>query len=105
MFSKKWLGCIAGLAAMTAAQSASAYVQCNNFKVESILSTENGTIHIFWVGGLMSSIAKTDDDQKATLALATTALALDLPVSVRFDDGASCTGNSQLITGFQLNRL
>ena len=103
---------------MIAAQGASAYVECDPVKVTSVMATDNGSIYISWVNLVtsatgMGGIAPTtttggatvpNNDYKNVMALATTALSLDLPVTIRLANGSSCTAALQPITGLQLNR-
>jgi len=103
MFSRKWLTCIAGVAGLIATQSASAYVECSPLRVATIM-TADGSTYIYWTNGGMGSLSNTGYDRQAILGLATTALTLELTVTVRLADGSSCTGSTQSIVGFALNR-
>jgi hypothetical protein len=92
--------CVDGLAV---SQGAGAVVECIR-TVESVFSTDDGMLYIFWVEGGMGKIGPSDVDQRSTLALATTALVAEKSVLVRYADGATCSDVFRAIEGFQLNR-
>lgn len=83
--------------------SANAYITCTR-TVDSIFSTDDGTLYIYWVEGGMGRIGVNDPDHKATLALATTALSLGNTVEIRYADGSACTDLFRNIDGFLLKR-
>jgi hypothetical protein len=108
----KLVSTLVGMAGLIAAQSASAYVQCSG-KIQSIFSTDDGSVYIYWTTGGSGTITTgnptaniaADPDAKTTIAFATSALLSDLSVTYRYADGASCTGTFQSITGLALNSI
>ena len=81
-----------------------AYVECGPLAIKSYYVGDKGWLWVLWENGGAANIHISNPDYKSTLAVVMLAESTNRKVTVRYDNGISCTASPAAILGMWLSK-